>query len=699
MKKTLLFLSTLLATLALVIGLTVSASAEDVIHSGTGDDLSWTLNETTGELIISGEGEIDMSFEPLRAYKSSIKAVVINNGVTSIGEYAFYGCTELTSVTIPDSVTSIGYSAFCNCTGLTNITIPNSVTHIESDAFRGCSSLISIIVQEGNTVYHSIGNCLIETGNKELMLGCKNSIIPTDSSVTSIGHSAFYGCTGLTSITIPDSVTRIGDVAFWDCSSLIGITIPDSVTSIGRSAFSGCTGLTSITVQEGNTVYHSIGNCIIETGNKELMLGCKNSIIPTDSSVTSIGHSAFYGCTGLTSITIPDSVTSIGHSAFYGCTGLTSITIPDSVTRIGSYAFRSCTGLTSVTIPDSVTSIGDFAFEGCPFTSVTMPTSAISLIPQTNLRTVILTSGTSIGDMAFYRCTGLTNITIPDSVTSIGDSTFSGCTGLTNITIPDSVTSIGDSAFYGCTGLTSLTIPDSVTSIDLSVFSGCTGLTSITIPNSITSIGHRAFSGCTGLISITIPDSVTSIGLGAFSDCTGLTSITIPNSVKSIGSTAFNGCTNLESIFFCGTEAKWLSYNIPLGNYTVFFHKWNDGETTTPSTHNETGIKTYICTACGETKLETVEKLGHVYDNDQDESCNVCGDVRTVETQAPTTSTETPSDTGSQAPSTPETPNGSDEQSSDSQTFGCGASLSGGLGLFALLMGAAVGLSVKKKKQ
>ena len=227
------------------------------------------------------------------------------------------------------------------------------------------------------------------------------------------------------------------------------------------------------------------------------------------NGITHIGTFAFFGCTSLVSVEIPDSVTVIGGGAFYFCTRLTSITIPDSVTSIGFNAFANCIGLTSITIPDSVTDIGIGAFKGC---------------------------------------TGLTSITIPGSVTGIGTSTFEGCTGLTSITIPDSVTNIGISAFKGCTGLTSITIPGSVTGIGTSTFEGCTGLTSITIPDSVTDIGNSAFKGCTGLTSITIPGSVTVIDSYAFSNCTGLTSITIPDSVTRIGGNAFGNCKDINRL-------------------------------------------------------------------------------------------------------------------------------------------------------
>ena len=270
--------------------------------------------------------------------------------------------------------------------------------------------------------------------------------------------------------------------------------------------------------------------------NKDAYVG--NIIIPesityreTTYSVTSIGESAFHGCSGLTSVTIPNSVTSIGGYAFSGCSGLTSVTIPNSVTSIGDYAFRGCSGLTSVTIGNSVTSIGDYAF---------------------------------------YGCSGLTSVTIPNSITSIGKSAFSGCTGLTSVTFnAEKCTYMGSDSyppvFNDCINLTTLNIGNKVTIIPSSAFSGCSGLTSLTIPNSVTSIGYYAFSGCSGLTSVTIGNSVTSIGDYAFYNCTGLHSLTIGTGVLSIGQYAIGYYYDHGNIKKSVEKVIWLPNTPPTG--------------------------------------------------------------------------------------------------------------------------------------
>ena len=323
-----------------------------------------------------------------------LTSITIGSGVTYIGERAFYRCSGLTSFIIPSSLISIERQTFASCIGLTSVEIPNSVITIRDGAFYGCraltsvaipssvvsigdgafgncSGLSSIVVEEGNSTYHSQDNCLIETSTKTLILGCQNSVIPSNGCVTVIGGGAFYACIGLTAIAIPSSVTTIckgafsscigltaiitgsgvttiGNHAFNNCSGLTSITIGSNVTSIGVCAFDGCSGLSSIIVEKGNSIYHSQDNCLIETSTKTMMLGCQNSVIPTNGSVTTIGDDAFSLCTNLTSIIIPSCVSSIRRYAFYLCSGLTTITIPDSVYSIGECAFEGCIGLTSI---------------------------------------------------------------------------------------------------------------------------------------------------------------------------------------------------------------------------------------------------------------------------------------------------------------------------------------------------------------
>jgi len=400
------------------------------------------------------------------------------------------------------------------------------------------------------------------------------------TSTNMMSNRMFYECTGLTSITIPNSVTSIGGWAFYGCIGLTSVTIGNGLTTIEGSVFGGCTGLKEFIVSGQNQNYSSDGGVVFNKEKTAIMLfppGKQGSyIIP--NTVTTIGNNAFYGCFGLTDVTIGSSVTSIGSAAFYGCAGLTNITIPNSVTSIGGSTFSGCTGLTSITIPNSVTSIDASAFSGCTGLKEIVVSgqnqnyssdggvmfnkkkTAIILFPPGKQGSYVIPNTVTSIEGAFSGCTGLTDITIPNSVTSIGGSAFLGCTGLTGIIIPNSVTSIGGSAFAHCIGLTDVTIPNSVTSIGDSAFRDCTGLTSITIPNSITSISGWAFFGCTGLTGITIPNSVTSINGWAFAECTGLTEI----HCKSFQPAA------LGSYIFDNVNKTTCKLYVPRGSYTAY---------------------------------------------------------------------------------------------------------------------------------
>ncbi len=664
----------------------------------------------------------------------SLTSITIGNGVTSIGDEAFVYCTSLTSITIPDGVTSIGAGAFRYCESLTSVTIGNSVTSIGSSAFYGCTSLTSIVIPDsvtsiGDEAFYDCDHLAsITIGDNVKSIGanafysCTSLIsITIPDSVTSIGYRAFFYCTSLSYITISDNVTSIGDEAFYSCTSLTSITIPDSITNIGVDAFIYCKSLTSITVDSANENYSSIDGVLFNKTQTELIrypAGKTNTTYIIPYSVTSIGTCAFNYCSNLTSITIPYGVTSIGVAAFELCDSLTSIIIPDSVTNIDESVFYKCTSLTSITIPDSVTSIGYRAFYNCtslkdvyytgsnhawaknisigidnePLTEATIH---CAIDPQyfeytVNNNEVTITGYTgkdelliiprkidglpvtSIGSSAFYKCTIITLVTIPDSVTSIGSSAFYGCTSLTSIVIPDSVTSINDEAFSKCENLTSITLPASITSIGYYSFAYCYNLTSIAIPESVTSIGSSAFYLCSRLTSInvdenniayssvdgvlfnkdktiiityplrkgdteyTIPESVTSIGNSAFLSCTSLVSITIPDSVTSIGSSAFYNCTKLKDVYYIGTQADWTnikigSNNSELTDATIHYHKHSYNSewiVDVEPTCTETGSKHTTCSTCGKLVVEEIPATGHLtteWITEQEPSCAEAG--------------------------------------------------------------------------
>ena len=589
MKKLVSFLLVICLVMSVMPSLALTASAET---SGTTGKCTWTLDN--GVLTISGSGAMgDYSNYNKAPWGNEITKVNIEDGVTSIGDYAFYGCTGLESITIPDSVTSIEGFAFSVCAGLESITIPDSVTSIGNNAFVACTGLESITIPD---------------------------------SVTSIGQYAFAACTGLKSITIPNSVTSIGDDTFYNCTGLESVTIPDSVTSIGEMAFYDCTGLESITISDSVTS--------IEWGMFEDCAALKNITIP--DSVTSIEATAFYGCTALESITIPDSVTSIEWGAFDGCTGLESITVPDSVTYIGEYAFPS-----SINVICSEDSYA-FSYAQDNGLNVTVNEKASNYTGYTGDCTwtlddngVLTISGNgAMGDYDYgngdapWKYEYVREVILEMGVTSIGINAFYGMKSLEKITIPESVTVIKQGAFSLCTYLGPTTIPESVVEIVYNPFpqrdynrnfcincyrestahqmamnymlkysviqkesgqSSCewslndgvltisgTGnmenyekykapwsyetFSKVVIEEGVTSIGDYSFFGCADNLDVSIPSTLTEIGYGAFGNDsiygTAIT-ITIPDSVTFIAQDAFlQGRTN----FYCSKDSYAYSY-------------------------------------------------------------------------------------------------------------------------------------------
>ena len=512
-----------------------------------GENLTWSIDVEGGTLTISGTdamwdyseifvGDGD-SHTTAPWYAYSPTKLVLERGITYIGEYAFSGCGIAGDLTLPDGVTEVGANAFAYCSGLTSVVLSQSVAWLDNWAFLNCSGISSLTMPKG---------------------------------VTGIGYAAFRGCGSLTSVTIPASVIDINSAAFSDCSSLENIavdgkniyyisvdgvlfnknrttlvaypsgkkgtayTIPKGVTSIGANAFSYCRNLIDVTIPE---------------------------------NVTSIGGGAFNGCSNLVSVTIPKSVTSIGSIAFENCSSLTNVTIPENVTSIEWGTFYGCKSLTGVIIPENVTVIGGHAFDGCSsLISVTIPKSV-----------------TSVGDSAFQNCSSLTNVAIPENVPSIAMVTFYGCNSLTSVTIPKSVTVIGGHAFDGCDSMKDVYYTgnqnqwDKIRISDFnepllgaalhlnSVAPAASGKCGENLTWALTDDGVLTISG-TGemtdypnfpdvpwyddrekIMTAVIEPGVTSICSFAFFDCKNLTNVTIPEGVTSIGSYAFNAC-NLTSM-------------------------------------------------------------------------------------------------------------------------------------------------------
>lgn len=433
----------------------VGEGTTQIIASGLcGESVSYALDDK-GLLTISGSGRMDdydWHSSPFYEYRDEINSIVIEAGITYIGKDAFYESTALTEVAFPESVLEIGENAFGDCYRLT-----------------------SVDFEEG---------------------------------LVNIGISAFGGCGRLTNVFLPETLKSIGNSAF-AYSGLKNIHIPKEVEAIGEGAF----------------CIPSLESMVIDTENQSFSY--ENKILYNKDKTHIVGALGTIG----ESFIIPDTVTSIGVSAFSGCSKLKSIIIPNTVISIGESAF-AYSGLTSITIPDGVERIEPFTFAGCG-----------------NLKEVSFSEGIkSIGKRAFYFCTGLENVVLPEGVESIETAAFYNCSSMIEIKLPTSMTDIASAAFSSCAGLESIMIPNGVTSIEEQVFAGCRNLERIVLPNTLTSIEKEAFTQCNSLSEIILPESITSIGNGAFAYCSSIENITIPDGVTSLGETVFRECNALEFV-------------------------------------------------------------------------------------------------------------------------------------------------------
>ena len=545
----------------------------EIIASGEcGDNLTWTLDED-GLLTISGTGDmynydqgLDIygeSTAPWSSFRSDIKKISIETGVRSIGIYAFSGCA-FSEVTIPNSVTEIGANAFFYCSSLSYVKIPRSVTKMGDRVFYMCNKLKTAGPIGGG---YDIEFGWTESISDYAFFQCTSLVsVSIPESITSIGSSAFYQCCSLTNITIPDSVISIGRGAFSACSSLTNVMIGCGTTSIESLAFSNCENLTDIFVADNNQNYEAIDGVLFTKNGTELICcpGGKSGEYLVPEGVSIIGEWAFYRCLKLESIKIPNSVISIGAGAFDSCSSLTSVNIPNNVTSIGDCTFIACSNLQSITIPGGVTSIGGWAFDSCScLTEIRflgaapemendcfLHVTATAYYPANDpswtedvmqdyggtLIWVAYTPGSEI--LASGVCGDNLTWTLDDA----GTLTISGTGDMWDLY------NCADVPWYNqCSSIKCVMFDSRVTSIGTNAFYNCGNLESVTIPAGVTSIGEFSFS-CTGLTSVTLPVGVTIIGDAAFLECRSLTSVTIPSSVTIIDGRAFLDCISLTRV-------------------------------------------------------------------------------------------------------------------------------------------------------
>lgn len=584
------FLSLILA-LALILSC-VPAVPTGVQATGAnkcGENVTYTLSDD-GVLTISGTGATDdyesASDAPWYGQRTSVTAVIVEAGVTALGDRAFYNCTALKSVTLACTLQTIGAYTFQGASTLQVLTIPAAVTEIKASALRNCSSLTQLIF-EGNAP--TLGTNTLNNTAAELEIFCNEGTTGWDDSLwSSYPITALH--LGQWVVELEPTCTTDGS-KYIDCSycnTRITEAIPqghiynDSYCTVcgeveilatgacGDNVRWELTGTGLLTISGTGPMQDFYANDVGQW--QEWSQHIQKVVI--EHGVTTIGDFMFGNdysgvCINLTSVTIPSSITTIGHGAFEHCAALTDIVIPNSVTTIEPRAFSYCTSLTGIHIPDSVTylgnsSSGNYMFQGCTnLVSVTLPDSL-----------------DKIGAYMFYDCSSLKTLSIPEGVTSIDSCAFSGCTALETLTLPDSVTYLGRMAFYNCSALKQIKIPDGVQTISSYAFAYCKQLTQITMPESIQDLQSRAFYQCSGLVSIALPANLTIIEENTFRDC-----------------------PNIQHIYYTGTETQFS--NVSIGSNNNFSDaKWHyNSDGSQLKDHNVTTCTIqllYQCDECGD---------------------------------------------------------------------------------------------------
>lgn len=531
--------------------------------------------------------------------KTFVTSIRLPETLKTIDIYAFGYCTGLTSIVIPEGVTEIvnagsNSSSFYNCTNLVSVTLPSTLTTLGNYAFAGCSKLETVsMTNASSSALAMVGNSAFYNCVKLLSITLPDSVaaigsnafgycailttIQLPSSLKTIEGGAFTNCTALETITFPNGLQSIGSSSFNTCSKLGSVIIPGTVTSLETQAFSNCTALSQVEIRGNiNTIgFGAFSDCVnlesvvisglvknLSSNSDYVQYGvfynCKKLVsVDLGPAMESLGTGTFYGCTALTSITLPSSFKQLHTYVFGSCSKLKTVNIESNIlTSLGNYVFQNCSQLRSISLPDSVTSIGVSVFQGCSNLVSAKLSSQITILNSNlfmdciSLESIIIPEGaTSIQSNAFSNCPALVSVSLPSTLKSISNAAFQNCLSLESITVPNAVTTIGADAFLNCQNLRTAVIGNGVTSIGNNAFDGCRMLSSLTLGFDLATIGQYAFRNCR-LDTMNIPPRVTSIAQYAFANCDGITTVTLPDSLTSLGVFAFSDCDSLSTLSF-----------------------------------------------------------------------------------------------------------------------------------------------------
>lgn len=590
------------------------------VSSGScGDALTWSLDTDSGVLTISGSGamtDYSSNAAPWYAKKRYIKSILVEEGVTSLGKYAFQNCTALTSITLPaglqqigsfcfqsctalleitlpEGLTTIGYAAFNLC-ALTAIRLPATLTSLEEMAFYGCTALNEITVAAGNTTYLVQDGVLYNSDITRLLLCPAGRTEP---------------------LVIPDTVTYLGDDGLANCTKLTGLTIPDGLRW-SSNALTFCNGLLNIHVYDSNPNYAEVDGVLFSKELQTLVqfpCGRTGRYDIPEGTVT-VGYAAFCRMEQPMIVAMPDTVEIIDGSAFSYSTGLTQLTLSGKLREIYAHAFTGCKQMENVVLPETLTLLGYDSFHDCSsITEITIP-AQITTIPSdtfyacSSLKEVVLKGSVkSIASMAFAYCDALESINLPEGLTVIGSYAFYFCRSLAEVRFPATLTTLGSDAFYGCDAITEITIPQGVEVLPYGVFYSCDALTKIVLPKGLQTIDRYAFA-YTPISQLVIPETVTVINDYAFSRCTQLTSVHFLGDAPTVGSKTFYSASSALVLSYMEDAQGWSS---PTWN-ELPTALWSYTFSTTADCVND-GTETFRCKDCDLVYTRSVRAYGHSY--------------------------------------------------------------------------------------